>query len=242
MNELDWRLKVFTTVAKDTVLPWNGHQVNKGDTVKLVSQVKLNSKKSLTIPVPSLTALYIDHAVKSWEQYWNIRQEQKINSSIKSEVTFKSDAAAFDAIALIASSTISAYTAVEAFCNDSIPENHEYWHNRKSEIILEKSDKFALERHFTTGSKLKDVLPGIYGVESPEGKNPVWMSYGTLKKVRDGLIHAKSKDTRSTGLDKKNLWDHIFAMKKPYLLAKDIFDWYLKNKEQVPVWYTRYPK
>jgi hypothetical protein len=242
MDEVDWRLKATGLVDKDTTLPWNGHKVRKGDRIKLVSQVNLPKNKILTVPVPSLTALYISNAEKAWKDYRDIRVSHKIDSSIKSEVSFKTDSAAFDAIELIATSVISAFTAVESFCNESIPENHEYWHNRNSDVILEKSDKKGIERHFTTSAKLNEILPSIYDVEPPKGRNPVWASYRALKKTRDSLIHVKSHETRSVGIDKSNLWDQLFKLEKPHLMAKDVFTWYLKGNSNNPPWYEKYPR
>jgi hypothetical protein len=223
MSDPDWRLKLNATISEDTTLPWNGHEVKKGDRIKLVSVVNLPKKKTLTLPVPSLTALYISNAEKAWSNYWKIRKSNKIDTSLKHDISFNSDKEAFDALENIATSVISAYTAIESFCNESIPEDHEYWHNNKSEIILEKSDKNKIERNFSTTIKLNDILPSIYDVENPKGKSPVWVSYKALKSCRDSLIHAKSYETRSVGIDRKNLWDRLFKLQKPHILAKDVF-------------------
>lgn len=242
MDEEDWRLKLAVMVAEEAVLPWNGHKISKGDRAKLVSIVDLPNKRALTIPVPNLTALYISQSEKAWASYWGLRTENKIDSSIKSEVVFSNDEIAFDALEQIAVSVISAYTAIEAFCNDSMPEGHEYWHQRKSDVIIEKSDKKAIERFFSVEKKLNEILPEIYSVGSPKGKSPVWESYKILKECRDGLIHAKSSETRSVAAGKKNLWDKLFRLQKPYLLAKDVFNWYLEKQKSVPIWYSKYPK
>ena len=242
MSDVDWRLKLTTTVSENTVLPWNGHEVKKGDRIKLVSVVNLSKKKTLTLPVPSLTALYISNAEKSWSAYWKIRKNNKIDASLKNDISFKTDKCAFDALENIATAVISAYTAIESFCNESIPEEHEYWHNNKSEIILEKADKKKIERNFSTTAKLNDILPSIYNVEKPKGKSPVWVSYKELKSCRDSLIHAKSHETRSVGIDRTNLWDKLFKLQKPHLLAKDVFKWYLSSQKETPKWYSEYPK
>lgn len=242
MDEVDWRLKVTTTVSEDTVLPWNGHKVKKGDRLKVVSVVDLPKKRTLTIPVPNLTALYISNSEKAWSEYWSLRKENKIDSSLKSRVVFNDDKVAFDALELIATSVISAYTAIESFCNDSIPEEHECWHEKRSEVILEKSDKPQIERYFSTEKKLNQILPDVYDVEPPKGKSPVWVNYKKLKECRDALIHAKSHETRSVDTGKVNLWDKMFKLQKPHILAKDVFDWYLAKEENLPMWYLRYPK
>ena len=241
MDERDWRLKVQVTLTEDSVLPWNGAKVYKGDHLNLVSLVPLPKNRTLTIPVPDMTAIYISSSAKAWEQYWAIRGQNKIDSSVKKEVTFTSEKQAFDALENLTMSIISAFAAVESFCNDSIPNDHEYWHPKKSQIILEKSDKKDLERRFSTENKLIDILPEIYKVGNPKGISPVWESFKKLKACRDSLIHVKSSEVRSVGLDKKNLWNKLFVMGKPYILAKDIFSWYLKNSEKQPLWFQKYP-
>ena len=135
-----------------------------------------------------------------------------------------------------------AFSAIESFCNDSIPNDHEYWHNKNSSIVVEKSDKKDLERRFSTGEKLSLILPRIYGVDSPKGHQS-WHSFVKLKRVRDALIHTKSAETRSVWKDQVNIWDKIFLLDTPYLLAKDVFDWFLgPMKTKAPNWYILYPK
>lgn len=176
------------------------------------------------------------------EEIQGYQKRKKIDSSLKKSIAFRDDKESFDALELIATSIISAFTAIEAFINDSIPEDHEYWHNKKSELILEKSDKREIERFISIEKKLNVILPEIFCVEPPKGKSPVWVSYKKLKECRDGLIHAKSHETRSADTGKTNLWDKLFKIQSPHLLAKDVFDWYLKDKEKLPQWYTRFPK
>jgi len=208
----------------------------------LVSIIDLPQKRKLTIAVPDLTALYINTSFKAWKTYREIRSKEHIDSSVKKSVEFTSDTISFDALENLAASVIFSYTAIESFCNDSIPYEHEFWHQKRSGTILEKSDKKQLERNFSTERKLNEVLTEIYKVEPPKGKNPVWASFEKLKKCRDGLIHAKSHETRSVGSGEKNLWNYLFTMEAPHKLSKDVFNWYLKNRKEVPNWYKKYPK
>ena len=242
MDDQDWRLKVWGTVSERTRLPGGG-LAEKGSVCKVVSVVNINKKKkTLTIPVPELAALYISSSKRAWDEYREIRFRSKIDSSIKGDVCFTSDEDAFDALERLSLSIVMAYSAIEAFCNDSIPNEHEYWHHKKSQVLVEKSDKDEIERKFSTVDKLNTVLPEIYGVKPPKGKR-AWQSYSSLKSVRDGLIHAKSKQTRSVGNVRQNLWDDVFLLCAPYKLAKDVFDWYLApQKNDLPKWYLKYPK
>jgi len=240
MDDVDWRLKITAHIAKDSVLP-DGQIAKKGARIKLVSNIDLPNKKTLTIPVPDLTALYIDSSSKSWKEFYDLRNKNRIISTLKKQVNFADDKSAFDAIESISISVITAYSAIESFCNDSIPNNHEYWHKKHSDLIFEKSDKMEIERYFSTSNKLNNILPEIFNVDSPKGKSPIWASYKKLKECRDGLIHAKSHEVRSAGSGIENLWDKLFKLKKPYLLAKDVFDWYLKSKPDQPLWFKKYP-
>lgn len=242
MDDSDWRLKVSSTIAEDTFIPWTGQRIKKGDELKVVSEVNLPMKKTLVLPLPSLTTLYINNSVQNWNEARAIRKENGIDSSLKKRVVFKSDKDAFDAIDRTVISVISAYTAIEAFCNDSIPEDHEIWQPKKDGEVLLKSDKQSIERNFSTNKKLTEVLPAIFNVHTPQGKNPVWSSYIKLKKMRDSLIHVKSKEVGSIGVNETNLWDKLFVFEPPYLLAKDVFDWYLKDTTIKPAWFVSYPK
>jgi len=241
MEDIDWRIKATAKVSKDQVNPW-GTDFKKDAQLKMVSVVKLPKGRTLTLPVPNVVALYINNSENCWSKSWDFRKRYNIDASLRKEVTFEKDKDAFDVLELIASSVIFAYTAIEAFCNDSIPEDHEFWHLKRSEIILEKSDKKAIERYFSLESKLNNILPELFEVQKPKGQSPVWVNYKKLKNCRDQLIHVKSSETRSADINKKNLWDLLFEIRKPHMLAKDIFDWFLKNAPGKPLWYTKYPK
>lgn len=240
MDEVDWRYKISAKIAKDCVFS-NGQVAKKGADLKLVSNIDLSEKKILTIPVPDLTALYINSSAKSWKNYSDLRDANKIISSLKKQVCFLDDKDAFNAIENIAVAVITAYTAIEAFCNESIPDNHDYWHNKRSELILEKSSKKEIERYFSVANKLNNILPEIYGVDHPKGKSPIWVSFKKLKECRDGLIHAKSHEVRSARIGKANLWSKLFKLKKPYLLARDVFEWYFYQNPNKPLWLENYP-
>jgi hypothetical protein len=242
MDDVDWRIKVTGTVAEDTRLKWNGQVVEAGARVKLVSIVDLPKKRTLTIPVPELTALYISTAHSNWRSFRDVKRANKIDSSNKKEVSFESDEAAFDAVQHLATSVICAFTALESFANDAIPLEHEYWHTKSSTVILEKSDKKEFERRMSLGFKLNEVLPAIFDVAPPKGKSPVWSSYKKLKKCRDSLIHAKSHETRSVDSGAKNLWDELFNVGQPTVLAKDVFNYFLKSRKDQPLWFKKYPQ
>lgn len=241
MDDIDWRLKASARVSKDTRLS-GGQIAKKGELLKVVTEIQLSKKQKLTIPLPDVVALYISKSKKAWDEYYALKSESKVGKTKMSDIVFLSDDRAFDATESIAASTILAYSAIESFCNDSIPEDHEYWHQKKSELILEKSSKEDIERYFSTTNKLNEVLPSIYSVGSPKGKSPIWDSYLTLKKCRDGLVHAKTREVRPRFDAKRNIWAELYKLRAPYLLARNVFDWYLSKSENKPYWYENYPK
>lgn len=237
----DWRTKASITVTKD-VPPENGlDEIKKGDILKALSIIPLTKNKSLSFTTPSLTALYISSAEKNWLEYRKFRKNSKIDRSIKKKVFFENDTELFDALELLLLSIISSYTAIESFCNESIPEDYDYWHHRKSKTIVEKSNKKEIERHFSTSSKLVEILPTIYHVKNPKGTR-AWESYVKLKRCRDSLIHAKSNEVRYTIDGENHIWEKLLKIEKPYLLAKEIFKWYLAKHDSKPSWFKNYPK
>jgi hypothetical protein len=241
MDDIDWRTKVTVTVTADSRLP-SGQIAIAGSLLTVVTIIDIPKKKKLTLPLPDVTALYISQSKKMWDQYSDLRNQSKIDRTTQKEIAFVSDAAAFNAVEYIAASTIMAYSAIESFCNDSIPCEHEYWHNRNSQLILERSTKETIERRFSTAEKLNDILPAIHGVASPKGNSPVWTSFLELKECRDGLIHPKTHEVRPLFESNSSIWNKLFKLRKPYVLARDVFDWYLSDKDQKPNWYSRYPE
>ena len=165
----DWRMQLTARVAKDWTSPWTGQTAPKGSQLTLSSIIVFSKKKRLTIAVPNATALCLSASARSWREAVAIRRTAKIDSSLKSEVTFQSHTESFDYIERVIESVILAYTGLEAFANEVIPDKYEYHAHRRSEIILEVMTKPGIERWMSLDEKLASILPDVLKVKSPKG-------------------------------------------------------------------------
>lgn len=160
-----------------------------------------------------------------------IRKKSIIDKSIKGEVAFENTKSAFDYMSLVIESVVMAYSSIEAFANEQISDDHEYWSNRKSKEILLCSEKKEIERFFPLDEKMTDVLPQILGVKTPKhGTSRVWQIHKKLKKMRDEIIHMKADDRKSSGPEIQTIWDRLVVIEPPHKTAKKMIEHYYKGK------------
>lgn len=238
---LDWRHHQVFTVTKRTVNTTWGIEIPEGAVGNTVTESKLK-KKTLTLPIPNASAMCIKSSQDAHNKAKEIRLNSKIDKTTKKNVSFESAEAAFDYIELRIQSVVMAYTAIEAFVNEVIPNEYEHWSNQKSDVILEKSDKNDIERWFSTDDKLLQVLPESLKVDSPKGKR-AWTSYRRLKKLRDRVIHMKSEDRRTTNDKTESIWDSLAkAADPPHAQALDIIGYFVSALPDEPRWHYLYHK
>ncbi|WP_036242894.1 hypothetical protein [Methylobacter luteus] len=172
MEELDndWRMQDVHFSGKDWTSPWTGQVVPKGSQITFRSITQLTKEKQLCIALPNATALCLSSSMRAWKEAQEIRKKANIDSSIKEQVTFNTTSESFDYIERVMESIVMAFTALEAFVNENIPDDYEYHIHRKSEIILEVMDKKAIERWLSLDEKLSVVLPEAISVDSPKGR------------------------------------------------------------------------
>jgi hypothetical protein len=237
--EPDWRLHATTTLAKDWLNPWSGQNVPTGTRVTVCSVMNLTSKKQLTISLPNATAILLSAANRSYQVAQKIRQESNIDKSIKHEVSFVDEKSSFDYIEAKIESVIMAFTALEAFANELIPDFYEYEHTKKDnekEIL----NKEKIERTISLDEKLSVILPAILSVKSPKGLR-CWEEYRSLKRTRDRLIHMKSNDRRSTTAENETLWHILFTQNAPHIVAKKVINHYVGSMAEKPLWHSKCP-
>jgi hypothetical protein len=234
----DWRMQDVVLTTEDTILPWSGQLIPKGSQLTLASVTKLNKKKHLSIDLPNATALCLSISLRSWNEASTIRKDSKIDVSIKKEVDFDSMTHAFDYIERVFESVILAFTSLEAFVNENIPDDFKYEETRKEEVNL--LDKSEIERRLSLDEKLSSVLPMAFGINSPKGKK-CWQGYKDLKKIRDRIIHMKKLDRRSSGPEIPTLWHDIFKIRAPHKHAKEVMDFFVSEIGKSPRWHSEYP-
>jgi hypothetical protein len=240
-NGNDWRMQDVGFISEDTFVSSINQVVQKGSQITRRSMAKLNKNKFVSIVLPNATALCLSSSKRSWNDAQRIRKISNIDGSIKQEVEFATTADSFDYIERVMESIIMAFTALEAFVNENIPDDYEYHSNKKNTIILEIMDKQAIERWLSLDEKLSVVLPASRNVESPKGKK-CWQGYRDLKTTRDRIIHMKKEDRRSSGPEIPTLWHKLLKTNAPHVQAKEMIKFFVKQTDEMPRWYSEYAK
>ena len=239
-SENDWRLQFFTQLAEDWRNPWTGQLVPKGARVTQSSIIQLTKKKCLTIPLPNATALLLNASTKAFAEARTIRSESGIDKSIQAGVSFANDETAFDYIERMMEAIVLAFTALEAFVNEAIPQDFIYPRFVQSAVILEPTKKDEIERYVPIDEKLSSVLPEILKCPSPKGSR-CWQGYKSLKETRDRIVHMKTKDRKSSGPEVDTIWKAIFTTPAPHITVKAVIDHFAKHMKSKPIWHILYP-
>jgi hypothetical protein len=127
-----------------------------------------------------------------------------------------------------------AFMALEAWCNQMIPENYIYTRRRPRKWLRflmrdEKLDKTAIERWVSLDDKLVHLIPAI--VSKPHFKaDALWQRYRRANAARDEFTHLKSP--AKIGSDKTN-YDPFFQrvlninLEDVAALPKDIMTYFI---------------
>ena len=228
-------MNAYSHLSKDWVSPWTRETHKKGEQVTVVSIIELNPKKKITIAVPNATALFLKASARSWKEAKEIRERNGIDSVSRRDREFSSQSEAFDYLERVIESIIMAFSGLEAFVNEMIPDDYLYETHRRSETIWERMDKAQIERYLSIGEKLEVVLPDALKTKSPKGRH-FWGDFVKLRKIRDRIIHAKAADRKSSGPDNPNLWHDLFRVSCPHSQALKIIDFFLRETNTQPQW------
>jgi hypothetical protein len=239
IDEGDWRLQTTSHLAKDWDNPWTGITVPKGTRVTVVSVIQLTKKKQVTVPIPNATALMLNASARAFESARTLRELSLIDKSLKNELSFRSEADALDYIERMIEAIVLAYSAIEAFANEAIPNDFIYARHKTSDVVLEASNKTTIERYSSTDEKLTTILPEVLGCKSPKGSH-CWQKYKQLKDSRDRIIHMKTQDRKSSGPDIDTVWKSIILTPVPHLSAKALIDHFVKSMTAGPQWHSRF--
>lgn len=233
----DWRLQTTTHLAEEWVSPWTGAVSPKGTRLTVVSVIQLTQKKLLSIP--NATASMLNASASAYEKARMLRMDSEIDKTLKKNVSFKTEQEAIDYIERMIEAIVLAFSAIEAFANESIPNDFVFARHKRSEVVLEAANKQTIERSLSTDEKLTLVLPEVLNCPSPKSSH-CWSNYKQLKNVRDRIIHMKTEDRKSSGPDLDTVWKAIVLSPAPHLAAKSIIDHFVKNMTSKPKWHGRF--
>jgi len=236
----DWRLQTYAHLAEDWISPWTGVMTPKGTRLTVSSVIPLTKKKQLTIPLPNASALLLNSAAAAYIAARKIRDRSGVDKTLHSEVSFPSDQDAFDYIEKMIESIVLAFTALEAFVNETIPAEYFYARHHRSDVVLEAVGKQAIERYTSLDEKLTNVLPEVLKCSSPKGGR-CWHGYKQLKSARDRIIHMKTEDRRSSGPETDTVWKAIVLASAPHVAAIAVIDHFVSMMDVTPGWRRKFP-
>jgi hypothetical protein len=237
-TEDDWRLHLTVRLSEPWTSPWSGETSPVGTRITLSSVVTLSKKKQITIPIPNATALMLSAAEHAYNSARKIRDQCAIDKSLHQHVAFQDDAQTFDYLEGKVVSIVLAYTAIEAFVNEVIPEDFSYTRTKR-DGSQEQLNKSVIERHVNMDEKLCTVLPSVLSCLSPKGSR-CWQAYRQLKEIRDRVVHMKTEDRKSSGPEVETIWKGLLLMPAPQVAAKGVIDHFVRAMENAPQWHQRY--
>lgn len=247
IENADYRYEFITSIAKDAIGP-AGVLHKKGAPVELSAKITLRDGKILFFPMPSMVGMYLNMAnaayVEAQALYDRIKLTEKKSAPGNYHIKSGPDAVQilFDLFERRIASVVFAFSALEAFANETIPTDFEYTRVGKKSTELFKKEQ--IERWVPIEEKLVQILPQVCGVASPVAIQS-WNVFKQLKKERDRLIHLKHRDMFE-GMHVGNgeaIWDTL-ASDLPVNYAvelRSLFEHYYPSAEARKRWMRKAP-
>ena len=233
-TEADWRCQIVVRVAAPTTVPGLGHlpagAVGKGSGI-----IDYQSGK-IGFTLPNATALFLNLSKKHYDEALAVARGFSAGATLQN----LDDEASFSYLENIMASVVFAYTALESFANEEIPDEFTYSIEKtKSTEVFNKSQ---IERFLSMEVKLGDVLPAVCGVPSPKGIK-IWQDYLALESLRHSIIHMKKFDREHVGYSSQSVWSKLIKESVPYAVpvVKGMIDHFYGARSVKPHWYENIP-
>ncbi len=238
----DWRLQAVSTLAKPFKSPWSNITFPAGSKVCLTAIAKFDKKINIGIPMPNATAMFLNISSKSYQQANKIISDKSKIKHADGNLSFISDTDAIDFIENLCAAVVFAFSSLETYANEVIPDDYIFRIKRKDAKCIEEYNKDQIEKYLNIDVKYGEVLPEIFGIKSPKNKR-IWHDYKRLKDVRDRIIHLKSKDRKSSGPNDNTIWNSLLYKEFPDMakISKNLIDYFAVNMEKTPTWIENYP-
>ncbi len=253
MSYKDYRYQDYqaTTVAEDSTSPNTGITIRQVGAVIAAGETQYDEEHVLSFPLPNVTAMCLDVAYTTWVESQHFLQDEKFLRFFKpvtpeGTVILTEDSVFFDLLQRRMMAIVFAYTALESFANESIPDHFIFRgksRDKKSAAEYTDYSKVQAER-LSLEIKIYEVLPLIFKLPTPKGRI-TGERYKSLEKLRDRVIHMKSKDRRSSIAGEENIWKELLDQFSPNVAieAKEIIGYYLNSLDEKdrPRWYREFP-
>jgi hypothetical protein len=233
--KMDWRINKLSWTTAPFVDP-SGQTIPAGASITQAAQIPYDGRQ-VGFAIPNATALFLDLSYR-----YHVESEMWLEKAIAEADQFgqlDTDHACIF-YERIMSSVIFAFTALEAFVNEEIPDGYIYVCKEKQST--KQYDKEQIERYLSLNVKLGDVLPLALSVRSPKGKS-IWNQYDKVRELRDRIIHMKTEDRAHQRTNPKSIWNALLRKPLPatHVVAKNLISYFLNAKGDPPRWFRKCP-
>lgn len=202
----------------------------KGTPVTVVDQyINKNTKEKTWFVAPKIDGVYYGRTVTFFDNAIDLRNKVFANRKLANPTDadqghmFINQKDVFDFFTEACSGIILLFAATESLTNNLIENapSHNYCKNKKINIF--SIGKFSIKQNriqtlsleqllfLSIEEKIKNVLPCLYGFESPSSKS-FWNDFKTLKQLRDGFIHCTRNHTYGADRGVNSLYAQLFDM------------------------------
>jgi hypothetical protein len=206
----------------------------KGGADKLASAAttaELDGKK-LTFTVPSHAALCLNLSNAAFRRAQKVTVDSIFHNATYGLTAEKNIGVLFNLFEQLILNIVFAYTALEAFSNQMVPDDFVFRHIRQDKKCEESYTKEQIERHISLDTKFAEVLPTITGQQFEKG-TALWNEYVGLRKIRDRIIHVKSDDLGVRDMTGKSIWADLLERRSvdSSLIAHGVIKHFPQNRD-----------
>lgn len=193
----DWRIRAKARVAKDSA------EHKKGTPLFVVSVSRIPRGTYFIFPEPSASGLFFNQSLTAAKKAAKSRRKIKISATkffgvSSKEIHHKYDRYFYDFCESMMVSIVTAFQALEYYCNDQIHaanlQNFPIPRGKKTE----PHNSEEIERFCSIKTKLDTVLPHVKKVKTFKGTK-LWQDIDTVITLRDRLVHLKGEEVSIQG-------------------------------------------
>jgi hypothetical protein len=193
---------------------WRFFAIDKFGTgsASIATLERLSERNVVGFGLPSAPALFISMAFSAYRTRTLVNVSELFDNHPHSQGTYPDDhTPLFNYFEAVIAEVVCSHSAIEAAVNEMIPEAFVYHRSRKSGQEAVSMTRHEIERAVSLDEKLKKVLPQALNIANPAGGN-LWPAYQELQDLRDRLIHLKSVDRKSSGVEEDTIWGRLLRI------------------------------
>lgn len=237
VKKIDWRTQGVTWTTEPFTDPVTKRTFPAGSPVKLLAKVR-QGKADFFVAIPNASSLFLNLS-----RDFHDEAAKCMRACLAEERAMEplSDAPAFSFFENMMGSVVFACTALEAFVNESVPDDFVYVEKSEKRFTAHYN-KDQIERNLSLKVKLSAVLPEALKVPVNTG-GKLWFKVTKMIDLRDRIIHLKAKDRRSTVDKPDSLWNDLFTspLLETHVTAKQFITHFLSLSKEPPRWFQKYP-